>query len=127
MNDELTKIEATSITPSFQLDLKAGTMELKGRSSSNVSQSFYRPVLGKIEHAFTEGVKSWTASFALEYFNTSSAKCLFDILRRLAFHKKNGADITINWIYEECDEAMRESGEDYADILGLSFNYIAIK
>ena len=100
-------------------------MEFKGRSSPNASQSFYRPILHKIEQAFRKGIRSWTADFAFEYFNTSSAKCLFNILDKLATFKRSGVDITINWIYEACDEDMKESGEDYEDLLGLSFNYIA--
>lgn len=83
--------------------------------------------MSKIDAAFTSGLKSLTANFAFEYFNTSSSKCLFDILKRLAQFEQSGMSICVNWFYEEDDEDMRETGEDYEDVLGLSFNYIEIE
>ena len=40
--------------------------------------------------------------------------------------QNNGADVIVNWFYEEDDEDMRETGEDYEEILGLNFNYIPV-
>ena len=33
----------------------------------------------------------------------------------------------INWFYEKCDDDMKETGEDYEDVLGMSFNYIIVE
>lgn len=126
MNEPTVKIEPTRITPLFKLDLVNGTMEFRGRSASCSSQSFYNPILQRIDDAFKKGTKTLTANFAFEYFNTSSSKCLFDILKRLAQFKNSGANVTINWMYEEYDDDMKETGEDYEDILGVSFNYIPL-
>lgn len=123
---EIVKIEPTQVTPLFHLDLRSGTLEFRGRSSPSASQSFYRPILHTIEDAFEKGTRTLTANFAFEYFNTSSSKCLFDILKRLAAFKNSGANVTINWMYDEYDDDMKETGEDYEDILGVSFNYIPI-
>ncbi|MFK7952088.1 MAG: DUF1987 domain-containing protein, partial [Ekhidna sp.] len=82
------------------------------------------PIIQNIEGAFSGGNNTLTANFAFEYFNTSSSKCLFDLLKRLARYKTQGADVIINWFYEEEDEDMKEAGEDYEDILGVGFNYI---
>ncbi|MCP4460982.1 MAG: DUF1987 domain-containing protein [Cytophagales bacterium] len=120
-------IESTQITPFVQLDAKAGILEFKGRSSSSASLEFYYPILSNIDKTFVTGTKTFTANFAFEYFNTSSSKCLFDILKRLAQFKSQGMDVRVNWYYEECDDNMKETGEDYEDVLGMSFNYIAIK
>ncbi len=121
------KIESTRSTPFFQLDLDNGTMDFKGRSSPCASQSFYNPIIQRIEDAFKKGTKSLTANFAFEYFNTSSSKCLFDLLKRLAQFKNGGANVVINWMYDEFDDDMKETGEDYEDILGVTFNYIALQ
>ena len=120
------KIEPTPVTPFFQLDLKSGTMEFRGRSSPSASRSFYYPIMEYLEKVFNKGTKTRTANFAFEYFNTSSSKCLFDILKKLAQYKSQGANVTINWIYDEFDDDMKETGEDYEDILGVSFNYIPV-
>lgn len=127
MKETILKIEPTSVTPFFQLDLKNRVMKFKGRSSPSDSRSFYYPILRKIEDLFRKkSAYSLTVNFAFEYFNTSSSKCLFDILKRLANYKLNGADVIINWFYDEYDEDMREAGEDYEDVLGVKFNYIPI-
>ena len=69
-------------------------------------------------------LKKPIANFKFEYFNTSSSKCLFDIFRKLNIVKESGFDLSINWYYEEDDEDMLEAGEDYADLLGIEFNYV---
>lgn len=121
------EIQPTSITPFVSLDADEGILILKGRSSPSASYEFYYPIISSIDAAYTNGMRSITANFAFEYFNTSSSKCLFDILRRLAQFEQSGVDIRVNWFYEEEDEDMKETGEDYEDVLGLSFNYIAIQ
>ena len=122
----LVKIEPTRITPYFKLDLASGIMDFKGRSSPCASREFYYPIIERIENAFREGTNTLTANFAFEYFNTSSSKCLFDILRKLARYKTEGANVVVNWYYDEFDDDMKETGEDYEDILGMDFNYIPI-
>ena len=54
----------------------------------------------------------------LEYFNTSSSKCILDVFKKLeAIHKAKN-DVIINWHYEEDDEDMLEAGEDYESSSG---------
>lgn len=120
-------IEPTKVTPFVQLDARNGILSFKGRSSPSASLEFYYPIMSSIDRAFTSGVSSITANFAFEYFNTSSSKCLFDILKRLAQFENRGMEVKINWYYEEEDDDMRETGEDYEDVLGLSFNFIEIE
>jgi hypothetical protein len=117
-------IAPTNVTPFVQLDARQGILEFKGRSSPSASLEFYYPIMSSIDRVFTSGQNTLTANFRFEYFNTSSSKCLFDILKRLVQFKNKGMDITINWFYEEDDEDMRETGEDYEDVLGIEFNYI---
>ena len=120
------KIESTSITPSCTLDWNNNILNFKGRSSPCSSTEFYKPITEKIVTAFNQGRKSLTANFEFEYFNTSSSKCIYDLLKKLSIAQSKGADVIVNWFYEEDDEDMKETGEDYEEILGLNFNYIPI-
>lgn len=120
------KIAPTPITPLFRFDFKSGMMEFKGRSLPSAPQRFYYPIIEEIETAIEKGTSTLTANFALEYFNTSSSKCLFNILKKLATHRRSGATVVINWFYESGDDDMRETGLDYEKILGVSFNHIRI-
>ncbi len=58
-------------------------------------------------------------NFKLEYFNTSSSKCILDILRKLEKLHKTGKSVVVNWYYEEDDEDMMEAGENYQRIVSV--------
>ena len=120
-------LEPTKVTPLVHFDPTEGLLELKGRSSPENSIQFYAKIIEALdEYAKDEG-SSFTATFAFEYFNTSSSKCLFDVFKRLSKIEASGKDITINWYYEEDDDDMMEAGEDYSDLLGLDFNFMEIE
>ena len=63
----------------------------------------------------------------LEYFNTSSSKCILDIFKKLESIKNAGNEVNINWYYEEDDEDMLEAGEDYQAIIGVPFKMVQIE
>ncbi|MBL4625712.1 MAG: DUF1987 domain-containing protein, partial [Flavobacteriales bacterium] len=64
----------------------------------------------------------------LEYFNTSSSKCILDVFKKLeAIHNSGNSSILINWHYEEDDEDMLEAGEDYQAIINVPFKMVEIE
>jgi len=62
----------------------------------------------------------------LEYFNTSSSKCILDVFKKLEAIHKSGNEVIINWYYEEDDEDMLEAGEDYESIIRIPFKMIEV-
>lgn len=64
------------------------------------------------------------ADFYFEYFNTSSAKCIFDLFKVLKDYQRKGCNVIVNWHYDEEDEDMREIGEDYEALLGIEFSFV---
>ncbi|MEM7298694.1 MAG: SiaC family regulatory phosphoprotein, partial [Bacteroidota bacterium] len=64
--------------------------------------------------------------FIQTYFNTSSSKCIYDILKEIKFLKERGKNVRVRWYYEQYDEDMMEAGEDYSDLLDLPFAFIEI-
>ena len=62
----------------------------------------------------------------LEYFNTSSSKCILDVFKKLEAIHKSRNEVEVNWFYEEDDEDMLEAGEDYESIIRVPFNMIEI-
>lgn len=118
-------LEQTRTTPYVLIDPAKGILEMKGRSAPKASVEFYHPIISSINPGFYVG-STLTANFALEYFNTSSSKCLFDVLKRLALIEKAGRSVTVNWFYDVDDEDMLETGEDYEAILDMKFNFIPV-
>ena len=116
-------IEPTRTTPFVNIDFEAGVFEMKGVSSPENSIAFFDPIFEAIDSYSKDSLE---VNMAMEYFNTSSSKCIFQILKSVKKMHDKGTNIIINWIYDEEDEDMKEVGEDYCDILDLEMNYMAL-
>lgn len=124
---EKISIAGTSKTPAINVDLSKGLIEIKGQSIPENSTEFYMPLLNSLNNfSAKKNEDTLNVNFQLEYFNTSSSKCILDILKGLAELQKTGVNITINWYYEEDDDDMQESGENYQEITNISFNMIPL-
>jgi len=117
-------ITGTPKTPSIHFDPETGIIEIKGRSIPENSIEFYKPLVDWLDvYAETPSDKT-TVNIQLEYFNTSSSKCILDVFKKLETVSKNNNAVIINWYYEEDDEDMLEAGEDYQSILRIPFKMI---
>lgn len=117
-------IEPTAVTPHVKIDSEEGHIVFCGKSSPANSLHFFHPLIEKIKHLFADVTVPIRIDLSFRYFNTSSSKCLFDLFKMLKRLENDGKVLVINWHYEEDDEDMLETGEDYADILDLHFNFI---
>ena len=119
-------IEGTAKTPTVIFEIENGLLEIKGRSIPENSTEFFLPLMESLKSYSTGSKKPINVNFQLEYFNTSSSKCILDILKVISSIKKSGTDVTINWFYEEDDEDMLESGENYQEIINIPFKMVLI-
>ena len=118
------KHEGSAKTPVVEFSSN-GELLLKGRSIPENSIEFYKPLIEWLE-SYSESPNSTTVlSVQLEYFNTSSSKCILDVFKKL--ESISGSEITVKWHYEEDDEDMLEAGEDYEDIIDLPFEMIEVE
>lgn len=120
-------IKPSQKTPNIHFDSTTGTLEITGRSIPENSVEFYRPVLEWLDEYNNSPAPNTEFVFKLEYFNTSSSKCILDIFRKLEIVSKSGSEIKISWYYDEDDEDMQESGEDFQEIIKLPFEMIEMK
>ena len=119
-------IPATIATPSVIYNASTGTLELVGQSYPEDSIPFYRAIQKQLEEYLKTTRSPITIAFGLDYFNTSTSKCLLDFLEALAeLHSSNG-NISVIWYYQEGDEDIMESGEDFAREVKLPFKLIAL-
>lgn len=119
-------IESTPKTPSINFDFEKGFLEIKGRSIPENSIEFYKPIVESLEKYGSTPSSVTTVNIQLEYFNTSSSKCILDVFKKLESIHKNGNQLVINWYYEQDDEDMLEAGEDYQAIINVPFKMIQI-
>lgn len=99
---------------------------MKGVSHPENVFVFYNPVIQAIRDFRKQPTNGIVVDFSLEYFNTSSARCIFLILKELKVLSTEGNNITINWSYEEEDEDMLETGQDFQELIEMSFNFVNI-
>jgi len=124
---EKINIESTPKTPSISFDFEKGFLEIKGRSIPENSIEFYKPIVESLEKYGSSPNAVTTVNIQLEYFNTSSSKCILDVFKKLESIHKNGNQLVINWYYEQDDEDMLEAGEDYQAIINVPFKMIQIE
>ncbi|GDX52725.1 hypothetical protein LBMAG27_17720 [Bacteroidota bacterium] len=120
-------IEGSGKTPTIKLYSETGSVEISGKSIPENSIGFYQPVYSWIDNYAAKPSTKTEIKIQLEYFNTSSSKCLLDIFRKFETIKKAGkSDIEVLWHYEADDEDMMEAGDDYNSLVDLTFRLIKI-
>lgn len=119
-------IEGTAKTPTVKFEASTGIIELKGRSIPENSIEFYKPLVDWLDEYANSAKDQIQVNIQLEYFNTSSSKCILDVFKKLEAINKGDSEVIINWYYEEDDEDMLEAGEDYESIIRVPFKMIEI-
>lgn len=119
-------IEGTPKTPTIKFDATAGVFEIKGRSIPENSVEFYKPLVDWLDSYKESPLPKTVVNIRLEYFNTSSSKCILDVFKKLETIHKAKNEVEVNWYYEEDDEDMLEAGEDYESIIRVPFKMIEI-
>lgn len=117
------RIPATDDTPEVILDA-SGDFQFIGKSLPEDVASFYDPIIDWIGEYGENANDTSVFKFKLTYFNTASSKMILDILMKLEELSENGADIKVEWHYEEEDEDMEEAGEEYSDIVDVPFEMV---
>lgn len=118
-------IASTDETPKVSLDADAGLFEFVGNSYPENSTKFYTPILDWLKQFIEESPNvSVTVDFNFDYFNTSSAKYILEILRLIQEHHEKGCPSKVRWYYSEDDTDMLENGEDYQSTINVPFEII---
>jgi len=122
------QIAGSKQSPLVDFNPETGEMELSGRSIPENSYEFYNPLLEWISNYAKNPKELTVLKVYLEYFNTSSSKYILEVLKRLKEILKNdNASVKVLWCYDEDDEEMMETGEDYEDVTNLEFDYKEIE
>lgn len=123
--------KATDLTPEIILSPDENKFIISGKSAPEDVRGLYYPVLEWMEE-FVAGIRKNNQyseknqlrfRLDLEYFNSSSAKFLFDIFSHLRDLNSDGIPVDIEWYYDEEDTDLREAGEDLSLLCELPFKY----
>ncbi len=127
-------IEATSLSPEIRFDPGTEKFIISGVSRPEDVRSFYYPVLEWLHNFLEEEISTGKTSFTekkpltlevqLKYFNSSSAKFLFDIFTEIGKISNAGQKVRILWYYDADDDDMLDAGEELSEIAEIPFEYI---
>ncbi len=111
--------------PTVNFNADTGVCELSGESYLEETIKFYNPLIDWLKRYFEEVGKKLTFNFKLTYFNTSSSKCIVDILKLLKSYKDKGYEVEVNWYYDDSIDDIEEELEEVEDFIletGLEIN-----
>jgi len=127
-------IEPTDLTPEIKFSPDENIFVISGISSPEDVRALYYPVIDWIR-TFVDDIMGGTVKVYhkdsplkmhvdLSYFNSSSAKFLFDIFSELKRLKSSEVPVVVEWFHEAEDTDMREAGSDIAELVEMEFTYI---
>jgi len=125
-------IEQSEFSPSIIFDPSSSKFEITGESRPENAGKFYESVIKWLEQYQTNLFSQKEVSsdqkfhfdFKLEYFNSTSAKYILDVLKVLDTYFKEGYLAKINWHYDAMDEDMKDSGEQFSKLVKVPFAFI---
>ncbi|MBN1969842.1 MAG: DUF1987 domain-containing protein [Candidatus Delongbacteria bacterium] len=118
-------IPGTKNSLNIELNGETGVMELKGSSYPDNTIEFFDPIYTWLKEYIFKVRGPVELNLNLQYIDTSSTKCIFDLLEILeTYHKKDGK-ILVSWFYEKNDEDMKETGEEFAEDIEIPFKFIS--
>jgi hypothetical protein len=126
-------IEATEDSPKILFDTVSNRFVISGESRPENAGKFYTPVINWIVK-FEEELhrrknelnddSSIAFVFKLDYFNSTSAKYIMDILLILKKFVDQGYKINLEWHYDKRDDDMLDAGNEFSDTVDLKFDFI---
>jgi len=117
-------LEGTEKFPEIQL--KNGLVSISGRSIPEDPKKEYKTILQWVKDYVQNPAQHTEVRIMIEYSDTGSTKCIFDVLKVLAVCRNTNhkIEMVFNWVYEKGDGEIVELGEFMESKLNVMFNYI---
>jgi hypothetical protein len=123
-------VNKTTSSPTVILDPEKEVFQISGESRPPDVSSFYSNILTWFDEYSRILVNSDAdkeiTSFDLdfEYFNSSSAKYILDLCKKIGEVRSRGKIINVRWHYEEDDADMFEAGREMSRMVRFPFEYV---
>ncbi len=118
-------IEPEPLTPRVHLEAEPGKVTVDGESYPDSAGIFYGPVFEWIRKFMAEEKRPIEVHLKLTYFNTSTAKSIMDLLELLESYSRNGNQARVFWYFQEEDEDMQMSGEEFSEDVTVDFTFVS--
>ncbi len=119
-------ITAQERSPHVDFNFATGLLTIAGESYPDDASKVFGPIFEALDSYLAE-VQPLPIRLEIElvYFNSSSAKALMNMFKRLDQAAIAGQKIDVYWRFAAEDETMREFGEDFSeDLSALAFHLV---
>jgi len=122
------RLHATSTTPSVEFNFSDNQFLLMGELYPEDVRPFYDEAIKPlVKHLRTTVKQSILFEFKLTYYNSTSAKMLFEMIEELDAAAGRGNQVLIKWWHAEDDDNMQEFGEEFSeDVVHVSFELAVV-
>ncbi len=126
-NITLSSSPTTPYFPEVNFNVDSGVCEISGESYMEETYKFYLPLINWIKDYIQHIKRPIELNVKLIYLNTSSTKCVLDILEILKDYEENGGDAKVNWYYDKADPDMVDEVEDFEAESGIKIKLIELE
>jgi hypothetical protein len=120
-------LEATKSSPEIDFDPDIGILKISGQSYPENAFKFYERIFAWLDEYFEKTDIVTVFEVNLIYLNTSSTKCMMDIMFKIDQMAKQDKGIIINWYYTGRNRNIRECGEEFKDDMSVEFNLLEME
>jgi hypothetical protein len=110
-------------TPHILFDPSSGIYKIEGKSFPEDSKEFYRPIIEWLDAYKSNLPAEFDLNINLFYLSSSSIISVKQILLKLIDFQAKGTKASVIWYYDEDDDDIKKTGEDYMKITKLPFQF----
>jgi SiaC family regulatory phosphoprotein len=118
-------IPRTVSTPQVSFEPVGRKMEISGDSYPENSFQFYAPITRWIKEKLAEEAGGLHLDINVSYMNSSSTKCMLDLLDLLEDAHGRGGDVKITWRYDKENPRSLDLAEEFREEVTLPFLIVA--
>ncbi len=103
-----------------------GVLSIYGVSCDEDPRPIYEQLKNWIKDYCLSPAPKTEVFIRLKYFNTSSSRCLFELLQTILLLDKANKNLVITWYFEKDDEDMEESIVLFEDLIKRKIEKVAV-
>lgn len=121
---QLLDLPQTRTTPLVHFAPETRTLTLKGESYPENSFQFFEPILSWVDYLLAERHEPITIAVDMPYMNSSSTKCMLDLLDRFEDAWRHGQPVLMHWYYDPNNGRALELAEEFREEVSFPFETV---
>ncbi len=118
-------IPATKSSPKVQFSLDKGMLAITGECYPENPFEFFDPIFAALR-AELPRMKELHLRVQVPYMNSSSTKCMLDLLDLLADKGSHGCAARVSWLYDKDNGRALDLAEEFSDDVEIPFEIVPV-